>query len=93
MGTKENATKVVAGNYPYSSVARGEHLVSHRSPPRALKWLAPAALLFAAGGFYFTCRWNNERAKDGPCINCKRQQEIIEEVYFNKQTVQKGNRL
>ncbi|KAF8291472.1 hypothetical protein TcYC6_0121560 [Trypanosoma cruzi] len=80
---------------PYSNAVRDRRLTSQRSGwrlPRNTYMLVPTTLVFAIGGFCFTCWWNNKRAKEGPCVDCKRQQEIMEEMYFRKPTVQKGYR-
>lgn len=56
--------------------------------------LLPFALLFTCGGIAYTLKWNRERVEEGPCIDCARRKEIVEEIYFNKRpTVHSGSRL
>ncbi|KAH9577983.1 hypothetical protein LSM04_001691 [Trypanosoma melophagium] len=81
---------------PYSNVVRDGRLAAQKSGwrmPKATVMLLPATLLFALGGFCYTFWWNEKRSREGPCIDCKRQQEIMEEIYFKKPVVQKGYRL
>lgn len=64
--------------------------------PKKLNFFLPIALLFAASGIAYTFRWNSNRQKDGGgvCVDCARQREIVEEVYFNKRpSMQRGYRL
>ncbi|KEG14291.1 hypothetical protein DQ04_00541230 [Trypanosoma grayi] len=91
--SKENAG---AEKVPYSNVVRDARLAAQRHRwrmPKATYMMVPVALLFTVGGFYFTFRWADERAKEGPCIDCKRQQEIMEELYGKRPTVHKGYRV
>lgn len=67
-----------------------------RAAPRVLKYFLPVTLLFALGGIAYTFKWNADRQKEGNgvCVDCVRQREMIEEVYFNKKpATQKGYRL
>ncbi|KAG5490836.1 hypothetical protein JKF63_00958 [Porcisia hertigi] len=67
-----------------------------QAPTRKLGYLLPLTLLFAVGGIAYTFKWNSDRQKDGGgvCVDCVRQREMVEEVYFtNKPPMQKGYRL
>ncbi|KAK7202301.1 hypothetical protein NESM_000302000 [Novymonas esmeraldas] len=67
-----------------------------RTVSRKVNYVLPATLLFAVGGIVYTFKWNSDRQKDGGgvCVDCVRQREMIEEVYFSKKPpVQKGYRL
>nr|CCC51732.1 conserved hypothetical protein [Trypanosoma vivax Y486] len=82
-----------SGDIPRMGVVRNRQLPRGRSKPYMHKWMAPFAVLFALSGFCYTCWWNDKRSKEGPCIDCKRQKEIMDEIYFNKHPVSKGSRL
>ncbi|GET93774.1 unspecified product [Leishmania tarentolae] len=64
--------------------------------PRKMNYLLPITLLFAVAGIAYTFKWNSDRQKNGGgvCVDCVRQREMVEEVYFNKKPLtQKGSRL
>ncbi|ORC85536.1 uncharacterized protein TM35_000341480 [Trypanosoma theileri] len=95
MGSSSKSS-VDVDKVPYSNVMRDRRLAAQKNRwrmPRATTLMIPATLLFAIGGFCYTYWWNDKRSREGPCIDCKRQQEIMEEVYFKKPAVQKGYRL
>ena len=52
------------------------------------------AAIFAAGGIYYSIS-SSARREGQICVDCDRQKQIAEEVYFKKKTpvVQKGYRL
>ncbi|KAG5464519.1 hypothetical protein LSCM1_00709 [Leishmania martiniquensis] len=70
---------------------------SRRHPlPKRLNYLLPITLLFAMSGIAYTFKWNSDRQKEGggACVDCARQREMVEEVYFSKRpAVQRGCRL
>ncbi|KAG5489098.1 hypothetical protein JIQ42_00721 [Leishmania sp. Namibia] len=64
--------------------------------PRKLNYLLPVTLLFTLSGIAYTFKWNSDRQKNGGgvCVDCARQREMVEEVYFNKRPpMQRGCRL
>lgn len=64
---------------------------------KAGSMILPLALLFTCGGIAFTMKWNYDRQQEGGvCVDCVRQKEMMDEVYFNKSSkpvMQKGNYL
>ncbi|KPI89364.1 hypothetical protein ABL78_1490 [Leptomonas seymouri] len=64
--------------------------------PKWFNFVLPLTLLFSFGGIAYTFKWNSDRQKNnGVCIDCERQREMMEEVYFNKKNegAHKGYRL
>lgn len=61
---------------------------------RKMNFLLPLTVIFTLCGIAYTFKWNADRKNDGACVDCVRQREIVEEIYFNKRpAVQKGYRL
>jgi hypothetical protein len=54
-----------------------------RRLPSATKAFLPLSILFVLGGGAWAIKWSQDR-RDNPCVDCKRQQEIAEEIYFGK---------
>lgn len=75
-------------------VAMGSH---RRTLPRWMNLILPLTVVFAIAGIAFTFKWNSDRQKEGNgvCIDCARQREMMEEVYFDKKnpSAHKGYRL
>lgn len=46
--------------------------------------LLPLSTLFAVGGIWYSIWWGLKRPTEVPCIDCERQREIVQEVYFGK---------
>lgn len=65
--------------------------------PKRMNLILPITLAFAIGGIAFTFKWNSDRQKEGNgvCVDCVRQREMVEEVYFNKknENAHRGYRL
>lgn len=54
-----------------------------RKLPQITKAILPLAVLFVIGGASYAIHWSQER-RNNPCVDCKRQQEIADEIYFGK---------
>ena len=54
----------------------------------------PLAVLFMVGGGVYAVLWNKER-QENPCIDCVRQKEIADEIYFGKKSADshRGSRI
>jgi hypothetical protein len=87
-----------SGPNPQAASPRMVAMGSRRSVlPKSMNLVLPITLLFALGGIAYTFKWNSDRQKEGNgvCIDCARQREMVEEVYFNKKndSAHKGYRL
>ncbi|CAD2213292.1 hypothetical protein AGDE_03236 [Angomonas deanei] len=57
------------------------------------KFVLPLTCVFALGGILYSFKWNSDRQKNGVCLSCERQREMMDEVYGGKPKVQKVSRL
>lgn len=87
-----------AGPNPDATTPRMAAMGARRgSLPRVVNYFLPITLFFAVAGIAYTFKWNSDRQKEGNgvCVDCVRQREMVEEVYFNKknENAHKGFRL
>lgn len=54
-----------------------------RRLPSFTKAFLPLSILFVLGGAAYAIKWSQDR-RDNPCVDCKRQHEIAQEIYFGK---------
>ncbi|CUE73128.1 Hypothetical protein, putative [Bodo saltans] len=81
--TSEHPSTTMAVPHVFNPKNPRQNGSQFRKLPNFTKAFLPLALLFAVGGGAWAMKWSQDR-RDHPCVDCKRQQEIAEEIYFGK---------